>query len=203
MEKYLNQSIKKYLDNLAARKPAPGGGSAGALAGSLAIGLLSMVANFSIGKGLGEEDRIKEILKESEELREKMQRLIDEDVRVYEKLSLAFKLPKESKGRKEKIQKALKEAAQVPLKIVEFSLRICELNKEILPICNPRLISDIGVSLSLAYSSAEIGALNVKINLASIKDEEFNRNCEEKLGGYLKGCRQIKEKVYPEVERRI
>ncbi len=61
-----------------------------------------------------------------------------------------------------------------------------QLNKELLPICNPRLISDIGVSLSLAYSSIEIGVLNVEINLASIKDEKFNKICRAKLVNFIK-----------------
>ncbi len=111
--------LKKYLNDLAAKKPAPGGGSAGALSGALAAGLVSMVVNFSIGKNSPDEKRLKEILKESENLREKMSELVDEDVKVYEEVSSVFKLPKESEGRKEKIQEALKKAAKVPLEIAQ------------------------------------------------------------------------------------
>ena len=38
--------FKKYLDDLAAKKPAPGGGSAAASVGALRVSLLSLVANF-------------------------------------------------------------------------------------------------------------------------------------------------------------
>ncbi|HIE43918.1 MAG TPA: methenyltetrahydrofolate cyclohydrolase [Candidatus Omnitrophica bacterium] len=203
MEKYLSQSIKRYLDDLSARKPAPGGGSAGALAGALACGLVSMVANFSLGKGLKDEEKIGEILQESEDLRVQMSEFVDEDVKVYEKVSSVFRLPKDSEGRGKKIQEALKEAAKVPLEIARLSLRISQLNRELLPICNQRLISDIGVSVSLAYASCQVGAMNVRINLASIKDKEFNKRCEEKLDMYLKDCRKLKEEIYPEVERKI
>jgi len=200
---YINDSIKKYLDDLAAKKPAPGGGSAGALAGALASGLVSMVANFSIDKNLPNEQKIKEVLKRSEDLRKKFSNLLDEDIEVYEQLSSIFKLPRESGDRKEKMQQALKKAAEVPLKITELGVEIMRLNKELFPICNERLISDIGVSLSLAYSSIEIGILNVEINLASIKDEQFNKTCKEKLENFTKTACQIKNEVYPQVEKKI
>lgn len=202
-KKYINEPLIRYLNDLAARKPAPGGGSVGALSGALAAGLVSMVVNFSLGKDSPDEKRLKGILNESENLREKMSELIDEDVKVYEEFSSVFKLPKESEGRKEKMQEALKKAAEVPLKTAELGMKIMQLNKELFPICNERLISDIGVSLSLACSSIEIGALNVEINLASIKDEQFNKVCKEKLANYIKVARQIKDELYPEVEKRI
>ena len=203
MKKYINEPLTRYLNDLAAKKPAPGGGSVGALAGALAAGLVSKVVSFSLGKDSPNEKRLKGILNESENLRAKMGELIDEDVKVYEEVSSVYKLPKENDGRKEKIQEALKKAAKVPLEIAQLGMNIMQLNKELLPICNPRLISDIGVSLSLAYSSVEIGALNVEINLASIKDEQFNRICREKLVSFMKVSRQIKNEIYPEVERRI
>lgn len=202
-EEYISGTIQKYLDDLAAKKPVPGGGSVGAFAGALSAGLISMVANFSIGKNLPGENKIKEILNESENLSKEMSELIDEDVRVYEELSSVFKLPKEDVGRKEKIQESLKKAAEVPLKIAELGARLVELNKELMPICNMRLVSDIGVSVSLACSSVEIGALNVEINLASIKDETFNESYKNKLKVLLDNSLQIKNEIYPEVQRKI
>lgn len=43
---YCEGRFKEYLDDLAANKPAPGGGSAAASVGALRVSLLSMVANF-------------------------------------------------------------------------------------------------------------------------------------------------------------
>ncbi len=47
---YAKESIEKYIQDLAARVPAPGGGSAASLVGALGISLLEMVANYTIGK---------------------------------------------------------------------------------------------------------------------------------------------------------
>ncbi len=202
-ERYINSSIKEYLDDLASKKPAPGGGSVGALAASLAAGLVSMVVNFSLGKDSPHEKQLKEILMKSEEIREKSGELIDEDIKVYSELSDVFKLSKEDSHRKEKVQQALKKAASVPLAIARSGLEIMQLNKELLSICNERLISDIGVSVSIAFSAVEIGALNVKINLSSIKDKQFNKIYKEDLDHLKKNSCQIKSEIYPQVENKI
>ena len=45
---YVKGSIEEYLNDLAARKPAPGGGSAAALQAATGVALMSMVANAAI-----------------------------------------------------------------------------------------------------------------------------------------------------------
>ena len=47
---YNEGSLKQYLNDLAAKLPAPGGGSAAALTAALGASLISMVLNFTIGK---------------------------------------------------------------------------------------------------------------------------------------------------------
>ncbi len=47
---YKEQSLKKYLDDLAEKLPAPGGGSAAALNAAIGAALISMVVNFTLGK---------------------------------------------------------------------------------------------------------------------------------------------------------
>lgn len=192
-KKYINESISRYLDDLAAKKPTPGGGSAGALAGALAAGLVSMAVNFSIGKNPRNDKKLKLILKQSETLRKNMSELIDEDINAYKKVSV---LLKSSKAKSEKIQKALKNAAKVPLEIAQIGVEVIKLNEKLFPICNPRLISDIAVSLSFAYSSIEIGILNVEENLAIIKDKKFNKIYRTKLVNLKKISHRIKNKLY-------
>ena len=46
---YIDRPMREYLDDLAAKKPAPGGGSAAALAASMGVSLMSMVANYTAG----------------------------------------------------------------------------------------------------------------------------------------------------------
>ena len=132
-EKYAD-CFKGYLDDLAARKPAPGGGSAAALVGAAGAALLSMVCNFTLGKKKYKdyEKDIERILAKTEAARKELEALIDEDVAAYTKFASS-----------DKGEAALKEAAAVPL-------RVCEICAELLKVCpelsekgNKSLISDV------------------------------------------------------------
>ena len=172
-------NLAKYLDDLAANLPAPGGGSASALTAATGAALISMVANFTVGKEKYKsvEDQIKQVLSSSEGLRETLTTLVDEDVSAYKKLSAAFKLPKESaqekKKREQKVQQGLKEALAVPLDICKCcheAIKLCPVTAEK---GNPNLISDVGVAASFLQSAFQSALLNVEINLRGIKDEQF------------------------------
>ncbi|MFH1640742.1 MAG: cyclodeaminase/cyclohydrolase family protein [Candidatus Omnitrophota bacterium] len=82
---YCDKSIKEYLNDLSARLPAPGGGSAAALNAALGISLVSMVVNFTIGKPkyAKYETELKSILEKSEDLRSEFLELVDLDVLAY------------------------------------------------------------------------------------------------------------------------
>ncbi|HLD82980.1 MAG TPA: cyclodeaminase/cyclohydrolase family protein, partial [Candidatus Omnitrophota bacterium] len=82
---YKDGSLEKYLGDLAARMPAPGGGSAAALTAAMAASLISMVVNFTLGKPkyAQYEDELKVILGKSEKLREEFLNLVDLDVAAY------------------------------------------------------------------------------------------------------------------------
>ena len=82
---YKGASLKRYLDDLAAKIPAPGGGSAGALTAALGASLVSMVVNFTIGKPKCAifEKELKAVLEKSEKLRKEFLDLVDLDVVAY------------------------------------------------------------------------------------------------------------------------
>ncbi len=168
---YLDGSIRSYLDDLAAKRPTPGGGSAAALVGATGAGLLSMVANFS------KEEVIKKILQKTEDLRRELTELVDRDVVVYQKVSAAYKLPKEKPVQKRKrskaIQDALKEALTVPLEICKLCHEAIKLCGELAEKGNVSLISDVGVGVCLLEAAFQSALLNVEINLKGLKDEEL------------------------------
>ena len=83
---YNDRPIRDYLNDLAARRPTPGGGSAAALSAAIGAGLASMVANYTIGnpKYKEGEDRIADILKRCDRYRADLQALVDKDVEAFE-----------------------------------------------------------------------------------------------------------------------
>ncbi|MEK6564901.1 MAG: cyclodeaminase/cyclohydrolase family protein [Candidatus Omnitrophota bacterium] len=166
---YKDNSLKTYLDDLAAKKPAPGGGSAAALTGALGCALLSMACNFTVGKEKYKdvEPKIKSALKETEYLRGRFLSLVDLDVRAYQKV-FNSRLAKE-----DVYQKNLIASTRVPLEIGVLASKgygLCPLLKKI---ANKYLISDVRVGEELLKSCFKSAIFNVIINLPLIKDKGF------------------------------
>ncbi|NOX97301.1 MAG: cyclodeaminase/cyclohydrolase family protein, partial [Nitrospirae bacterium] len=134
---YLNQPLKKYLDEASAKLPAPGGGSVSALCGALGAAMAGMVANFTVGKEKYKEveEEVNRILSQSEALRKRLAELMDADVEAYRKVSTAYRMPKtgdeEKAQRSRSIQEACKEALEVPLRTAECCYEILKLSRRL------------------------------------------------------------------------
>ena len=161
---HINNSIKEYLDDLAAKKPTPGGGSSAALVGAAGAALISMVCNFTLGKkNYKEFERdINKILSGAESIRKELMQLVDKDVEAYKKFSSS-----------NKDEKALKEVLSAPF-------RVCELTHDALKFCpelvwkgNRLLVSDVGCAAEFLEGAFLSALFNVEINLAGIKDKDF------------------------------
>jgi formiminotetrahydrofolate cyclodeaminase len=179
MDKYLNMPVNKYLDDLAAKLPAPGGGSASALAGAAGAALFCMVANFTAGnEKYGDvQEEIIGILKKLETIKKRLAELVDEDVLLYSEVSKAYKFAKnteeEKKARSEAIQEAVKNALQVPIEILTNCAKAMSVAERLLEIGNKNLSSDIGVGVRLLEAGFDGAVINVDINIALIKDEKY------------------------------
>ena len=92
----------------------------------------------------------------------------------------AYGLPKaaeaEKAQRQEAIQAALQEATRVPLSTLQQAVDLLPATLRVVEKGNPNARSDAASSYFLLQAAADGAVLNVKINLASIKDEEFKRD---------------------------
>jgi formiminotetrahydrofolate cyclodeaminase len=198
---YIDQPIRNFMDKLASKSPEPGGGSVAALTGGLGSALVSMVANLTLGKEKYKDvqPQIEQLLKESEKLRTEMQDLIQKDTEVYGALSDVYKMPKntdaEKAARTAKMQEALKKACQVPFEIGLKSLEVARLARRAADIGNVGAVSDAGVAVLLAQACAQSAALNVKININSIKDESYNKDTWTRMQDVLKQVGALEKSV--------
>ncbi|MFH0947839.1 MAG: cyclodeaminase/cyclohydrolase family protein [Elusimicrobiota bacterium] len=187
-KKYLDCSIKEYLDDLSAKLPAPGGGSAAALVSATGVSCLLMVVNFTIGKKGYEEHQteLKEMQGKLTTYNLQLTTFIDEDVTAYIKLSDAYKLPKEDTLRSEKIQIALKNALSVPCKIFEISVGVLTLAERLKEIGNKNLISDVACGVSILRAGIESAKSNIDANLKCMDDVEFVKETKIKYEKIIK-----------------
>ena len=174
-----NQKITDFLEKTASGTPVPGGGSVSALSAALGAGLAEMVANLTIAKKGYEavQNEMKEIAETLQNLREKLVTEVDKDSNAYQEVLAAFKLPKNTEAEKEQraaaIQEAMKNAARVPLGVANDALQVMDLAEKAIRNGNRNAVSDGAVGTMMART-AVLGALfNVKINLASVKDQAF------------------------------
>ena len=179
---YSTHSLKTYLDDLAARKPAPGGGSAAALAGALGCALLSMACNYTLGKDKYKsvEKQIKGILGEVESMRERFLALVDLDVEAY------YKVFNSRKGDPSIYQANLKNATLVPLEICALAVKGYKFCVPLSRIANRYLISDVYVAKELLKSCLKSAQFNVMINIPQIKDKRFTAQTKKKISSLRK-----------------
>ncbi len=173
------ETVESFLDQLAADSATPGGGGVAALNGALGASLVSMVCRLTIGKKKYADVSAEmwDILQKSETLRTQLTTLIDEDVSAFNAVMTAFGLPRETdtdkKARTDAIQSALKNATIVPLETARACATVIELSKIVAEKGNANAASDAGLAAQSALAGLRSAALNVKINLGSLKDEQF------------------------------
>jgi formiminotetrahydrofolate cyclodeaminase len=172
---YKDKALSQYLDDLAAKLPAPGGGSASAMAAALGVALLSMVINFTLGKPkyAAYEKELAQSLQDCERLRKEFLRLVDEDVAAYS-------------------SKDLQRSIDVPL-------TICRLLHDAACLCpavcqkgNVNLISDVAVAISLMDAAFASAYWNVDINLTMLKDNRRAQVVRQELDGYQRIIHSIR-----------
>ena len=176
---YCSEPLQVYLDDAAANKPAPGGGSVSACAGALGAALVSMVCNLTRGreKFADVEAEMTTLVEASEAARGRLEQLLQEDTTAYNGVITAYKMPKETveeqAARGRAIQDGLIVAADVPLEICRVAVEVCRLSKVAAGLGNPQAVTDAGIGAILGEAAVVGGALNVRINLGSIKDEAY------------------------------
>jgi methenyltetrahydrofolate cyclohydrolase len=171
-----DQTIGGYLERLAAREPAPGGGAAAALHAAQGAALLAMVARYTTGQKYADHaERVSAITAEADRLRGRALELAQEDARAFTAVTDAYKLPRaepeQKAARSRAIADALAGAARPPAEVIAVAARLVELAELLLPFGNPNVLTDVAAATEAARAAATTARVNVEINLGGIKDE--------------------------------
>lgn len=170
-------TIGGFLDSLAARAPAPGGGATAALHAAQAAALISMVARYTSGPAYADDaDLVSRILEDAEADRAVALALADADADAFTAVTEAYALPRgtddEQARRSEAIADALVGAAGPPADVIRTAVALVALAEALLAVANRNVVTDVAAATEAARAAATTARLNVEINLGGIRDEK-------------------------------
>lgn len=202
-------SIDTFIHALASKAPVPGGGGASALSGAIGSALGSMVGNLTLGKKkyAAFEPDVLVILDKLEKNEEELLALMDQDAEVFEPLSRAYSLPKNTEEelahREAVLEEALLSASLVPLEIMRKSVEALLLQEELSHKGTKMAISDVAVGVQLLRAALLGASMNVFINTKSMKDtaqaEALNQEADALAA---KGC-ALADEIYDRIRQSL
>ncbi|OUS85099.1 cyclodeaminase/cyclohydrolase family protein [Rhodococcus sp. NCIMB 12038] len=183
-----HDTVTGFLDSLADRTPAPGGGATAALHLGQAAALVSMVARYTTGKKYADHGMLVErICSSADAFREKALQFADDDMAAFTAVIDAYRLPREtdeeSGARTAAIATALAGAAAVPAEVVVAAGDVVALADVLLPVANPTVVSDVAAAAEAARAAATTARVNIEVNLPGITDADTRRSLTECLTG--------------------
>lgn len=178
------ETVEDFLQELAARVPAPGGGASAALHAAQAAALLSMVARYSDGEKYADHAAtVQQVCDTADELRALCLDLAEQDAEAFGAVAAAYTLPKQSPEEKQErsaaIAAALAEAGRVPGRVIALAAHLVELAELMRPVGNANVISDVAAAAIAARAAVSTARVNVEINLAGITDPDVRAELEE------------------------
>ena len=207
MNKLTELTLEQFCAELGSSSPAPGGGSASALAGAIGASLAAMVASLTVGKKkyVVVKAEMQELKNKADALSQTYLALINQDTTAFNEIMAAYKLPKatddEKKARSKQIQVATKIATQPPLAMARQCSEILELCLTAAKLGNKNALSDAGVGAGMAAAAFRGAVYNVKINLSALNDQAYVAEIEAELKALEAKVTELSEAVYAAMEK--
>lgn len=166
--------LATYLEQVAAKTPAPGGGAVACSTGALSASLAQMVVNYSLGKKnlADHQPALALAAAKLERAREMYLELGEEDAAAYGLVNELQKLPETDSRRVAELPGALQAAADVPLAAMALSVDLLRMYQELVPKTNKFLHSDLGIATVLAEAANRSSAWNVAANMNGLPPEQ-------------------------------
>ena len=202
-------SCAKFVEELASKAPVPGGGGASALVGAVGAALGNMVGSLTVGKKkyADVQEDILALKSRTDKLQAEFLTLVERDAEVFEPLSRAYGLPKdtpEQQSEKARVMEAaLKEACAVPLQIMEKCGEAIELHQEFAAKGTALAISDVGVGVAFCKAAMQGASLNVFINTKYMQDRDRAEAANRRAGELLDNYQPLADTIYSDVARRF
>lgn len=174
-------SLRGFIEEVASRSSAPGGGSVSAVVAALGAGLGSMAAKLTLGVRKFEDvdSKMREIIPALHNASNALIPMIDADTEAFNDYIKAISLPKRTKEEKqfrsEKMQQGLKKAIAIPLRTMQTADSAWDAMEQTALYGNIASKSDIEVGARALEIGIWGAYRNVMINMADIKDETYKK----------------------------
>lgn len=178
-EPLAGMSVRAFIEEIASRSSAPGGGSASAMLAAVGVGLGAMVAKLTHGVRRFEEVQpyLQKIIPTLHDLTGQLIPMIDADTSAFNEYMEGLRMPKETdeekQARKKKMQAGLKTAIKVPLTTMRLGDSAWNAFLVVARYGNPASRSDTQVGARSLESGIWGAYQNVLINMVDIDDEVF------------------------------
>ena len=193
--------MQEFLDTLSSKEPVPGGGGASALIGAVSSALCSMVANLTTGKKkyAQYQDRIDALLPFFSDKQKQLVEDIKKDADAFYPLSQAYSLPKDTPDYDNIMEKALLDAANAPMDILEDISELVPVLEELMLIGSRLAISDVAVAAGACECALKGAVMNIYINTKSMKNrekaEEMNKRAAVLVADGSKRCQAVYDEI--------
>ena len=201
-------SVRGFVELLGARTPAPGGGSASALAASMGAALGAMVGWMTYGRRKFEEKDavMRRLIPPLHEAMTALIPLIDRDTRAFDAYLAAVGMPHETDAEKAArhaaMQAGISQAVQVPLEVMRTADRCWEPMLEMAAHGNPASRSDLEVGAKLVEAGIWGASRNVAINLPQVEDEDSRKTILDEAQGLAARAAAQRDRVLEAVAKR-
>jgi formiminotetrahydrofolate cyclodeaminase len=176
-----DRSLEELLDELAAQRPAPGGGSAAAWGCALGAALVEMSAAFTLAQERYEQlhRRARAIHGRAGELRREAVALGERELTSYAPVLDALRARPGEPGREERLAEARARASDAPLATARVAAEVAELGAELARTGNRHLEGDAAAGTLLAEAACGAAARLVALNLAEHPDRSRIAEADE------------------------
>jgi formiminotetrahydrofolate cyclodeaminase len=206
---FAEKSCIDFITVLASKEPVPGGGGASALVGAVGTALGNMVGSLTVGKKkyADVEAEIQGLKKDADRLQGEFLALIQRDAEVFEPLSKAYGLPKETEAEKQEkarvMEAALKEACSVPLEIMEKCGEAIRILGEFAAKGSRLALSDAGVGVTFCKAALAGASLNVYINTAAMTDTAYAAEINRRTDALLSEYEPLADHIFAGVKEKL
>ena len=206
---FTTYSCEDFVEVLSTKAPVPGGGGASALVGALGTALGNMVGSLTVGKKkyADVEEDIIALKGKADVLQKELLHLVEEDARVFEPLSKAYGMPKdteEKKAEKARVMEiVLKDACSVPMEIMRKCCESIDLIEEFAAKGSIIALSDAGVGAAFCKAALLGASLNVFINTKSMTDREYAEQLNDEANEMIRVYSVKADEVFNSVNERL